>query len=119
MHIQDSKKIGDVELPPWAHGSADEFVRLNREALEGEYVSEHLHEWLDLIFGVTQNGPGAVAASNVFYYLTYEGAVDIDAITDPTQKKVNCLEIYLAITLLKFILIYNCLFLDSDWEVSV
>ena len=22
--------VGDVELPPWAHGSADEFIRIHR-----------------------------------------------------------------------------------------
>ena len=85
--LQDGVSIQDVGLPSWANGSADEFVRLNREALESEHVSEHLHEWLDLIFGVNQNGPAAEAACNVFYYLTYEGAVDLDVISDPLQRK--------------------------------
>lgn len=65
---QDGKAINDVELPPWA-SCAEEFVRINREALEGEYVSSHLHEWIDLIFGYKQVGPAAVEAHNVFYYL--------------------------------------------------
>ena len=43
--------VDDVQLPPWAHGDAFEFVRLHREALESDFVSEHLHEWIDLIFG--------------------------------------------------------------------
>lgn len=43
-------------LPPWAHGSADEFVRIMREALESVHVSAHLHEWVDLIFGIKQRG---------------------------------------------------------------
>lgn len=30
-----------------------------------------------------QKGPDAVAANNLFYYMTYEGAVDIDKISDP------------------------------------
>ncbi len=65
---QDGERVADVELPPWAH-SAEEFVRINREALESEYVSAHLHEWIDLIFGYKQRGPAAVEAHNVFYYL--------------------------------------------------
>jgi WD40 repeat protein len=40
-----------------------------------------------LIFGYKQTGEDAVRAHNVFYYLTYEGAIDIDAITDPVERK--------------------------------
>ena len=87
-YLQDGISLDDVVLPPWANGSVDDFVRLHREALEGEHVSEHLHEWLDLIFGVLQQGKAAEEAHNVFYYLTYEGAVDLDEIKDPLQKKV-------------------------------
>jgi hypothetical protein len=46
-----------------------------------------LHEWIDLIFGYKQVGAEAEEANNVFYYLTYEGAVDIDAITDPVMRQ--------------------------------
>lgn len=35
-----------------------------------------------------QRGKEAEEACNVFYYLTYEGAVDLDQIQDPTQLKV-------------------------------
>ncbi len=132
-----------------------------REALESEHVSQHLHSWIDLIFGckqrggcrgqgnmvctpshrvpanwplvpivqdsrrarptrccrcdasprdgsmhavpavfdfhmqppfptpslLPQNGAGQAAedACNVFYYLTYEGAADLDAIQEPAM----------------------------------
>ena len=36
-----------------------------------------------------QRGKSAEEACNVFYYLTYEGAVDLDQIEDPTQLKVR------------------------------
>lgn len=29
------------------------FIQLNREALESEYVSNHTHKWIDLIFGTS------------------------------------------------------------------
>ena len=63
-----------------------EFVRMHREALESDYVSANLHHWIDLIFGYKQRGPEAVKAHNLFYYLTYEGAVDLDAIEDRDQR---------------------------------
>lgn len=86
---QDKQKLGDVQLPPWAQGSAEEFIRIHRAALESEYVSAHLHEWIDLIFGYKQRGKVAVEAQNVFFYLTYAGAVDIDAIDNPALRKAT------------------------------
>jgi hypothetical protein len=68
-------------------GSAEEFVRLHREALESEHVSAHLHEWIDLVFGYKQRGPEAAAACNCFYYLTYENAVDTAGIEDPVERR--------------------------------
>ena len=90
---QRGEKIDDVILPPWAKGSADEFVRLNRAALESEYVSLNLHHWIDLIFGFKQLGRAAVEANNVFFHLTYEGGVDIDRIEDETVRDATIAQI--------------------------
>uniref|UniRef100_A0A8C0QRG5 Neurobeachin-like protein 2 n=1 Tax=Chelonoidis abingdonii TaxID=106734 RepID=A0A8C0QRG5_CHEAB len=79
-------QVNDVVLPKWAR-SPEDFIHKHRKALESEHVSAHLHEWIDLIFGYKQRGPAAVEALNVFYYCTYEGAVDLDAIADETQRK--------------------------------
>lgn len=96
--LQISKeRVHDVVLPKWAK-SPEDFIYKHRKALvrhsssstagaveptlhrpfsfpfqESEYVSAHLHEWIDLIFGYKQRGPAAVEALNVFYYCTYEG----------------------------------------------
>jgi hypothetical protein len=34
--------VGNVQLPPWAR-TVEEFITLNRAALESEHVSRHLH----------------------------------------------------------------------------
>nr|CAD7399314.1 unnamed protein product [Timema poppensis] len=81
----DGAKVGDVHLPLWAQGPED-FVRKLREALESDYVSKHLHHWIDLIFGCKQIGPEADKADNLFYYLCYEGSVDLDSIKDLNQR---------------------------------
>ncbi|XP_069615081.1 neurobeachin isoform X7 [Ranitomeya imitator] len=82
----DSNAVNDVDLPPWAKNPED-FVRINRMALESEFVSCQLHQWIDLIFGYKQRGPEAVRALNVFHYLTYEGSVNLDSVTDPVLRE--------------------------------
>ena len=52
---EDGRKVHDVELPPWA-STPHEFVRINRQALESEFVSCQIHQWIDLIFGYKQRG---------------------------------------------------------------
>ncbi|XP_034543688.1 lipopolysaccharide-responsive and beige-like anchor protein isoform X2 [Notolabrus celidotus] len=84
--MEDSTLVSNVELPPWAK-SPEEFVRINRLALESEFVSCQLHQWIDLIFGYKQQGPEAIRALNVFYYLTYEGAVNLSSINDPMLRE--------------------------------
>lgn len=59
----DGSKVNNVGLPPWAD-SPEHFVVELREALESEYVSRHLHLWIDLIFGYKQRGDEAVKANN-------------------------------------------------------
>lgn len=81
-------KVDNVTLPRWAK-SPEHFIYMHRKALESDYVSEHLHEWIDLIFGFKQQGPEAEKALNVFMYCTYEGAIDLDAITDPTERNAT------------------------------
>ncbi|CAF3865097.1 unnamed protein product [Adineta steineri] len=79
--------LNDVQLPPWAHNSPEEFIHMHRLALESDYVSAHLHDWIDLIFGYKQTGQAAVDATNVFMYCSYEKAVDVDAIDDPVTRE--------------------------------
>ncbi|CAL9697699.1 unnamed protein product [Knipowitschia caucasica] len=82
---QNGTYVGDVALPPWASDASD-FLQKHRTALESQFVSEHLHEWIDLIFGYKQRGSEAIGAHNVFHPLTYEGGIDCDSIEDPDQR---------------------------------
>uniref|UniRef100_A0A5S6QX43 WD repeat and FYVE domain-containing protein 3 n=1 Tax=Trichuris muris TaxID=70415 RepID=A0A5S6QX43_TRIMR len=86
---QSGVHLDDVVLPPWAKGDPREFVRLHREALESDYVSSRLHEWIDLIFGYRQQGQAAVESHNVFHHLFYEANVNFDVIHDPLTKNAT------------------------------
>jgi len=83
---QDGTRVNHVELPPWAEDAQD-FCKKCREALESPHVSENIHHWIDLIFGYKQRGDEAWKADNVFYHLTYEGAVNLDEIDNPNERE--------------------------------
>ncbi len=84
---QDGVRVNNVQLPRWAHNSPTKFITTMRAALESQYVSDNLHKWIDLIFGYKQRGAEALKADNLFYYLCYEGAVDLEAIKNYSQRK--------------------------------
>ena len=78
--------IDNVALPPWAKGDPQIFISKHREALESPYVSQHLHQWIDLVFGHKQLGEAALEATNVFHHLSYHGARNLDTIKDPVER---------------------------------
>jgi factor associated with neutral sphingomyelinase activation len=59
----DGVRVNDVILPPWAK-SAEDFTTKLQAALECDYVSSHLHHWIDLFFGYKQRGEEALKADN-------------------------------------------------------
>ncbi|KAG7741591.1 hypothetical protein KL923_000846 [Ogataea haglerorum] len=87
-HLQDGTKVGDVRLPPWAKNDPVIFVEKMKQALESDYVSAHLHEWIDLVFGFKQRGKHAVDSLNVFHHLSYQGSADLDKIQDERERNV-------------------------------
>jgi factor associated with neutral sphingomyelinase activation len=80
----DGVRVNDVILPPWAK-SAEDFTTKLQAALECDYVSSHLHHWIDLFFGYKQRGEEALKADNLFHYLTYEGSFNPEFIRDPEE----------------------------------
>ena len=70
-------RVDDVILPPWAK-NADDFIRIHRAALESPYVSSHLNEWIDLIFGCNQSGQNAIKHNNTFHAYCYSSSVTPD-----------------------------------------
>eukprot|EP01063_Lacrimia_lanifica_P011782 TRINITY_DN18479_c0_g2_i1.p1 TRINITY_DN18479_c0_g2~~TRINITY_DN18479_c0_g2_i1.p1 ORF type:complete len:2982 (+),score=1036.74 TRINITY_DN18479_c0_g2_i1:624-8948(+) len=84
---QDKDTVDHLELPPWANGDPRLFVSIQRKALEGPWVSSQLHHWINLIFGYKASGQNAVEALNCFHPYAYEGAVNVDMISDPIKRQ--------------------------------
>eukprot|EP01138_Halocafeteria_seosinensis_P012367 gb/GECG01012636.1/.p1 GENE.gb/GECG01012636.1/~~gb/GECG01012636.1/.p1 ORF type:complete len:115 (+),score=13.55 gb/GECG01012636.1/:1-345(+) len=82
----DGRFIDNVKLPPWSNDDPAQFVRLNRAALESDYVTHRLHHWIDLIFGFKQRGEMARRSDNVFHPMTYEGVVDLESETSLERR---------------------------------
>jgi hypothetical protein len=79
-------RVGHVVLPPWAQGSAPLFIYLMRRALESDYVSEHLADWIDLLFGYKQTDQPAVDAANMYHPDMYETAWTKQTLNDPARR---------------------------------
>ena len=61
----DKQSIDNVILPPWASYSPRLFCKIIRKSMESQYVSTHINEWIDLIFGYKRKGIVAEKYYNV------------------------------------------------------
>ena len=80
----------DVVLPKWAK-SPENFIQAMKEALESNYVSQHLNEWIDLIFGYKQKGEIARQNDNLFnaeYYLDWNADDEVSKAIAETSGTV-------------------------------
>lgn len=80
------KSISNVELPPWADSKPINFIYMNRKALESETVSQNLHKWIDLLFGVKQRGDEAVQSFNTYDEELYDDVWDKNRDCDENQR---------------------------------
>lgn len=83
-NLLDGGRVDDVILPPWAK-SASDFITINRLALESPYVSAHIHQWIDLIFGFNSRGINAEKAHNNFHPYSYPSAITPEVLSDPAM----------------------------------
>ena len=65
-------QLADVVLPKWAK-SAEEFVSINRRALESGIVGQNLGAWIDIVFSINRMSE---ECHNVFHPLSYDAIVE-------------------------------------------
>ena len=86
--------MDDVKLPPWQLMRTRLYLPASSGA-ESDYVSNNIHRWIDLIFGCRQRPPHlggtqeCVDSCNVFFHLTYSGAVNLDELKDTDPSYMN------------------------------
>lgn len=78
--------INDVELPKWAKSPKD-FLKKNRKALESDYCSRYLPNWIDLIFGDKSRGDKAKECMNIFHPTSYLSPKDLEEMESDEQRK--------------------------------
>jgi hypothetical protein len=81
----------DFQLPGWCNDPY-EFVYCHRKALEQPEISNVLHRWIDLIFGVATQGKAASAARNVFSSLLFMSSQEAD---ESSTKRNGCMPLTL------------------------
>ena len=92
--INEEENMNDIdnfEYSKWSKNNPNLFIIKNRLALESDYVSDNLNEWIDLIFGFKQKGEEAEKAKNLFFDFTYENSIDIEKIQKNNLDEYNSL----------------------------
>ncbi|OII72168.1 BEACH domain containing protein [Cryptosporidium ubiquitum] len=104
----NSGSLLNVQIPNWQFGTdnnqlntaslntthlsqAEMFLKTMRYALEGQIVSQHIHEWIDLIFGFKQRGSEAYNSDNLFHPITYiNSSIAIRTDQSPVYAAQEC-----------------------------
>ena len=83
---QNGEGIDNVVLPLWCQSNPRLFIIIMRQALESNYVTCNLNNWIDLIFGYKQSGRAALDAINCYHPACYFG-YPVEQISDLVQRK--------------------------------
>lgn len=68
---QNGDSIDNVVLPPWSKSNPRLFTIIMRQALESNFVSLNIQNWIDLIWGFKQSGRPAIEAINCYHPACY------------------------------------------------
>ena len=81
-------KVFNVILPKWSKNSPRLFSKMLEKSLESVFVSNHINEWIDLIFGYKQKGDEAIKSFNVLRKVCSELEIK-DNNDESIEDKIN------------------------------
>ena len=87
--LHTDERVNCVELPQWTDQNPYIFTYMLRKILESKEVTMGINQWIDLVFGFKQIGQEALENNNVFYYLTYEGQIDMDSLDKEDKDAIE------------------------------
>jgi hypothetical protein len=87
LHTQE--RVNNVELPVWSDQNPYKMVYVMRRHLESKEVTMNLPSWIDLVFGYKQQGEEAIKNYNLFYHMTYDGAIDMDTLPERDRDAIE------------------------------
>ncbi|EAX88740.1 Beige/BEACH domain containing protein [Trichomonas vaginalis G3] len=67
---EDGTEINDVDIPKWSE-TVIEFTNKMHRMLESSYSSKTINKWIDMIWGINQQGENAVKTNNTYSPLIY------------------------------------------------
>ena len=75
---RNKEKVNNVKCPIWSRDDPYKFLSLINMALESDYVSLNINNWIDLIFGYKQRGKEGEKANNIYRFPSYADLVPIN-----------------------------------------
>ena len=75
---KNEEKVSNVKCPEWSGDNPFKFLTILNTALESDYVSQNINNWIDLIFGYKQRGRESEKANNIYKLNCYVDLVPID-----------------------------------------
>ena len=86
LGLEDESPNCDVILPKWANNDPFYFVYMHRKALESDFVSEKLSNWIDLLYGYKQKGDFAKESYNIYAPELIDDSWTNEVLNDPQKK---------------------------------
>ena len=75
---RNKEKVNNVKCPAWSGDNPYKFLTILNVALESDYVSSNINNWIDLVFGYKQRGKESEKNNNIFRFPSYADLIPFE-----------------------------------------